>query len=134
MPHFYRIRHSELHRYMRRAVQAGKWGYEICGQLVLQGSHLTFVPVKNSTNDLGSFEMWYTWTILALRKEPWFGEPLIGAYHSHPSSPAVPGESDIAGSRSNTLMLILACCDQKAGLWRIRGGAAHRAILCVYRG
>ena len=56
------------------------------------------------------------------------------AMHAHPASPAVPGESDISGSRSNSLMLILACCDQKAGLWRIRGGAAHRAVLCIYRG
>ena len=134
MPLIYRLRYSDLHRYMRRAMHAGKRGYEICGQLVLQEGHLTFVPVKNSTLDMGSFEMWYSWTIIALSKEARHGTSLVGTYHSHPASPAVPGESDISGSRSNSLMLILACCDQKAGLWRIRGGAAHRAVLCIYRG
>ena len=118
---------------MRQAVHAGNWGDEICGEVVLHEGHLTLVPVKNSTSELGSFETWYSWRVIALRKEALHGAPLVGSYHSHPWAPAVPGEGDIAGSRNNTLMLILDCWDKKVGLWRIRGGKAYRAVLCIYR-
>ena len=134
MPIIYRLNYSDLTLYMRQAVRAGKRNREICGLLLAQHFRLTFVPVKNSATQIGSFEMWYPWIEIALKNDTSGAYSIVGSYHSHPVSDAIPGQSDIEGARLKSLMLILACWDQKVGLWQIHSNYAQKVILCIYRG
>jgi proteasome lid subunit RPN8/RPN11 len=45
---------------------------------------------------------------------------IVGAFHSHPLSAAVPSAGDIARARFGHLMLIYDVCGRDASLWLIR--------------
>lgn len=117
---------AELRRSIRRAVKAGRTGDEICGLLVDNGWFLQLVPLKNKARAPGSFLLGRNRVREARKAARRFGYRVVGAYHSHPVSPPVPGEADIAGARRGDLMLILDAFEQKLGLWRIGQRKATR--------
>lgn len=69
---------------------------ECCGLLI--GSGETIVesyPVKNTRRSPVAFEVDPAGHFAAIRKARAAGLAVIGAYHSHPRSPAAPSETDI---------------------------------------
>jgi proteasome lid subunit RPN8/RPN11 len=50
---------------------------------------------------------------------------VIGTYHSHTIWFAEPGDSDIAGTWDNSLMLIVDAMHKGIKLWRIKNGRAY---------
>src|SRR5579862_8283991 len=105
----FRIQHQELNGCFRMAKRASARGREICGVLVRQENHLLLVPVKNASKSLASFSIMQHDLLIALSAHRLALGQVQGTYHSHPFSPAEPGESDIALARNGSLMLILSC-------------------------
>src|SRR5260221_2546818 len=120
---------------MKSAAHKAKQGMEICGLLIQRNSQLFLLPVKNSTTEMGSYEIWPRWEQYAFKSRAASNmaaakREVVGTYHSHPLSPAEPGTGDILGTYPGAVMLIISCWDKNACLWRIRKGKATRLILC----
>jgi len=47
------------------------------------------------------------------------GHSVVGTFHSHPFSYAIPGENDIKDAEEDSLMLIFDCDLRNARLWHI---------------
>jgi len=120
----YRIERQELNTAFRVAKRADIRGREICGMLVRQGNRLLLIPVKNASKSLGSFSIATSHMLIALSAHGLALGQVEGTYHSHPWSPAEPGETDITGADNGSLMLILSCCYKDVRLWRIQDGEA----------
>lgn len=56
------------------------------------------------------------------------GARLVGTFHSHIVSEAVPGETDVRHALGE-LMLVIDTCERSARLWRVAGG---RAVECAF--
>lgn len=83
------------------------------------------MPVRNSARRLGAFEMVPSWWRIALRSNAVAAGQVVGTYHSHPASPAEPGEGDIARTWDGALNLIFAPWGKRVRLWQVRGGCAY---------
>ena len=114
----YRIEKQQLRMFTDTADRLGAKGLEACGHIVLSGNHLLLVPVTNRTHEMGSFLITQRHSQIALAARGLNAGRIVGSYHSHPASLAVPGESDIAGSFETGLMLIWSCFYRELKLWR----------------
>jgi proteasome lid subunit RPN8/RPN11 len=47
------------------------------------------------------------------------GKRVLGTFHSHPISEAIPGRGDLARTALNSLCLIYDVCGRKPRLWKI---------------
>ena len=47
------------------------------------------------------------------------GKRVLGTFHSHPISEAIPGRGDLARTALNSFCLIYDVCGRKARLWKI---------------
>ena len=54
------------------------------------------------------------------------GATIIGSFHSHPSSSAVPGDGDLAGAREGNLLLIHSVRTGRTRLWQVIGAGAEK--------
>jgi proteasome lid subunit RPN8/RPN11 len=116
---------EQLHREIRCAIRKASASHrEICGLLVDNGHLLEMVPLKNRTKAPGSFDLGWKRIKRCRKAAMRLGHRVVGTYHSHPVSEAVPGESDIRGAEDGELMLIISGPGQEAKLWRIRSGKA----------
>jgi len=114
-----------LRRLVKQAVKTAEpAGREICGLLVDNGTLLELVPMKNKSKAPGSFQLSWKKIKRAERAARRLGHRVVGTFHSHPASPAVPGPSDLEYACGD-LMLIIACWDPDAKLWVIRKGKAE---------
>lgn len=69
---------------------------ECCGLLIGSGDRIVeSYPVDNVRRSSVAFEVDPAGHFAALRKARGAGHAVIGAYHSHPRSPAAPSETDI---------------------------------------
>jgi proteasome lid subunit RPN8/RPN11 len=133
-----RVGHSvfaeQVRAMLKRAARKADDGREICGLLVSNGHCLELVRTKNKAKGPGSFQLPRRQCARIERAASRLGHRVVGTFHSHPISPAVPGEGDIRGVRAGwPLMLILSCWDNDAKLWRIRKSKADRLTLCCLR-
>jgi len=119
-----RVEVTELQAEIKRAERAAKRGKEICGFLINEGDFLRLLPVTNSTNRPGGFEIVPSWSRISLRAKAVAAGKIVGAYHSHPASPAEPGSEDIAGTWDGAFMLIIACWGERVRLWQVRDNKA----------
>ena len=119
---------------MKEARRAARRGREVCGLIVSTDNyHLDLLPVRNTSRQLGSFQITPEWWRIARRSGGFHERDVVGTYHSHPVWTAEPGESDIEGTWDNALMLILACnrWRNETRLWRVHGGEASPIPLAV---
>lgn len=89
--------------------------HEVCG--LLGGTELqaaSFYPVKNIAADTASeFLMDPEQHIEAIRSMRLSGESLVGIFHTHPDSPAVPSAEDLQqAAYPGTVYLILSLADR----------------------
>lgn len=83
---------------------------ECCGLLIGTGNTVVAVhPARNTVASHTRFTINPADHFLAIRKARAAGQEVIGAYHSHPASAALPSASDLAeASEGAPLMLIVS--------------------------
>ena len=83
---------------------------ECCGLLIGQGNAVTAAhPARNTVASHTRFTINPADHFLAIRKARAAGQEVIGAYHSHPASAALPSASDLAeASEGSPVMLIVS--------------------------
>lgn len=116
---------TRLHRRSYRAQQ--KEHAEVCGFLASDESpdlHLVFVPNRSASP--GMFEVSREDEERARVEICQMDKVLVGAFHSHPLSPATPSESDIARATPGHLLLIYDVCGRDVKLWLIRRHRTRR--------
>ncbi len=83
---------------------------ECCGLLIGQGNAVTGAhPARNTVASHTRFTINPADHFLAIRKARAAGQEVVGAYHSHPASAALPSASDLAeASEGAPIMLIVS--------------------------
>jgi len=123
----YAFPRKQLRRLVKRAVKKSELsGREICGLILDNGSLLELLALKNKSQAPGSFELSWKDFKRAEQAARCLGHQVVGTFHSHPVSSAVPGPSDIQSATTGELMLIIGCWEKEAMLWRIRKGKAKK--------
>lgn len=121
-----KIPKRELSRAIRSARKAAQNHKEICGLLIYNGHFIELLETRNASMKNRKFRFnenqirTITEAVRLLRHE------IVGMFHSHPVSKAVPGPGDIKGVLDNSLMLIIDCIGNEALMWKIRNGKARK--------
>ena len=124
----YRIAARELGRLRTLAEARQKSSQrEVCGLILSDdGVHIRLAYLPNQEPRAGRF---------MIRRQPYAsakdrarkqGEKVLGTFHSHPISEAIPGVEDIKKAKAGSLMLIYDVCGRQARLWKIRELRGHR--------
>jgi proteasome lid subunit RPN8/RPN11 len=125
----YRISVRELRRLRKLAESAQKASQREVGGLVLSddGFHLKLAFLTNQASRPGQFLIKEPAYEAAKDRAERLGESILGTFHSHPISEAIPGAGDIKNAHkdiknglSGPLMLIYDVCGREAKLWEIR--------------
>jgi len=128
LPHQERL---NLHREALRAQRQDQ--SEVCGVLVADSKFcLKLHYLENRNTRPGHFEMKSSDLATARRGAQLLGGQLLGTFHSHPISDAVPSRSDRNGARLNSLLLIYDVCARKVRLWRVKKKGAGRTCEEVF--
>ncbi|HNQ24868.1 MAG TPA: Mov34/MPN/PAD-1 family protein [Phycisphaerae bacterium] len=126
MPHTYRFPKKALARIARASRKADI--HEVCYLVFGRGGRVrSVVRMRNHARDtvlhhaFGAAE----WARVR-RKQHARGLNCLGALHTHPIAPAVPGRGDLAGYPPGSLMFIYADCDRELRAYRLkRGGRGY---------
>ena len=120
---------KEYRRLQDRAYRAQqKDQSEVCGALVCNGEHLHLKFLKNHSPDRGSFLIKLA-EVRPIRKELQGTKyRVVGYFHSHIVSEAIPGERDISEALINSLMLIYDVCGREAKLYRVVGPKVNKSV------
>jgi proteasome lid subunit RPN8/RPN11 len=119
----------KLHDRAYRAQQKDQ--SEVCGAVsVDRHSRIKLHFVENQTDKAGSFSMSGS-ALSDVRKEINMNRKIIGVFHSHVVSEAIPGSSDIQKARVSHLQLIYDVCGREARLWRIKKVNGRKAVVEV---
>jgi proteasome lid subunit RPN8/RPN11 len=114
------ISKRDLQRLRLRALRAQRKDQsEVCGVLVQRGQRLPLMFLPKLSQRRGSFEMSRADISAHRARARSRGGRVVGAFHSHPVSEAVPSSRDIAESPVNSLMLIYDVCGRDVKLWRV---------------
>jgi proteasome lid subunit RPN8/RPN11 len=114
------ISKGDLRRLHELALRAQRQDQsEVCGVLIKRGQRLELQFLPNLSDRRGSFEMRRAdiaaWRVRARAR----GGRVVGAFHSHSISEALPSARDIDESPVNSLMLIYDVCGRETKLWRV---------------
>jgi proteasome lid subunit RPN8/RPN11 len=81
---------------------------ECCGLLIGSGELVDEChPTRNLRESAVRFEIDPAGHFAAIRKARSSNRTIVGAYHSHPASPAVPSETDIREANDSTLLHLI---------------------------
>ena len=81
---------------------------ECCGLLIGKGNAVTGShPARNTVASHTRFTINPSDHFLAIRKARAAGEEVVGAYHSHPASAALPSASDLAEASEGAPMMLI---------------------------
>ena len=124
MKTLWKIRRNDYKRLLLLSRRETKrhFGREICGFLIDNGYYLHLWLTQNGRKTPGGFS-YYTGEVRQLesitRK---LGIEIVGTFHSHPTSEAVPGPNDVKYAENDDLMLIFDCIRNEGRLWQIKDG------------
>ena len=124
MKTLWKIRSSDYIRFLLLSRRETKrdFGREICGFLIDNGYYLHLWLTKNRRKTPGGFS-YYTGEVNELEKiTKRLGIEIVGTFHSHPASEAVPGPNDVKYAENDSLMLIFDCIGNEGRLWHIKDG------------
>ena len=112
--------YREWRRLYRRAFNAQQLNHsEVCGFFSADSNgHISLEFLTNWSVRPGHFEL-STKELTRAKRNVDVGARLIGTFHSHPLSDAVPGAADIKNSSYDLASLICDVCGRCARLWRI---------------
>ena len=124
----YRISVSALRWLRTLAERAQKSGQrEICGLILSEdGERIRLVYLRNEALCGGQFLISGRSRKSAVHRAQGQGVKVLGTFHSHPISDAIPGPRDIQTAKSGSLMLIYDVCGRQARLWEIRASRGRR--------
>jgi proteasome lid subunit RPN8/RPN11 len=125
----YRISVSELRKLRTLAERRQKSGQgEVCGLILSDdGFRLRLAYLPNQASGPGQFLIKAQTYESARDRAKRQGESVLGTFHSHPVSKAIPGARDIKNAASSSpLMLIYDVCGREAKLWEIRKTRGRR--------
>jgi len=118
----YRISASELQKLRTLAERRQRSSqHEVCGLILSDDSlrlKLAFLP--NQASRPGKFLIRGQAYDSARKRAERQRASVLGTFHSHPISKAIPGARDIKNAASGSLMLIYDVCGREARLWEIR--------------
>ena len=101
---------------------------ECCGLLIGSADSIEeSYPVENTRRSPVAFEVDPAGHFSAIRRARGLGRAVIGAYHSHPRSPAVPSETDVREANDPEFVHVivsLALDRPEVRAFRITDGAA----------
>jgi len=124
MKTLWKIRRSDYIKFLllSRRVTRRDFGREICGFLIDNGYYLHLWLTKNRRKTPGGFS-YYTGEVNELEKvTKRLGIEIVGTFHSHPASEAVPGPNDVKYAENDSLMLIFDCTGSEGRLWHNQRG------------
>jgi len=108
---------------------------ECCGLLIGSGELIEdHVAVANTRTGTVAFAVDPAGHFQAIRKARASGLAVVGAYHSHPRSSAIPSETDVREANDPDLLhLIVSLVDPQPVVrgYRIRDGTVHEIPLLV---
>lgn len=91
---------------------------EVCGLLVTEdGTLLSFDFLPNESDRAGSYSLSFETLEERVAQLSKLGKTVIGSFHSHPISEAIPGPRDIENAFYNGIELIYDVCGEEARLW-----------------
>ncbi len=129
-----RIEVSHLRAIVRKAVLAArKDGREVLGLIVDNGFCLELVECRNKAREGGSFCFYANEVRAIVKGAERVCHEVVGTFHSHPVSPAIPGEADLDSAVDDSLMLIIDCTRRKSRLWHIRDKRVRELRLSEFR-
>jgi len=117
----YILRMSELQKLHFSAVRAQRHGQkEVCGVLASdENGRLELRFLTNRSQRAGRFTIAradYFGAREAIRQ---MGKRVLGTFHSHPISEAIPSRGDLARTALNSFFLIYDVCGREPRLWKI---------------
>jgi len=117
----YILRRSDLRKLHFSALHAQKRGQrEVGGALASdENGRLELRFLTNQSQRAGRFTIAradYFRAQEAIRRA---GKHVLGTFHSHPISEAIPGRGDLAGEALNNFCLIYDVCGRNLKLWKI---------------
>lgn len=81
---------------------------ECCGLLIGNGNRVTEShPARNKVASHNRFQINPADHFVAIRKARAAGLQVLGAYHSHPASPALPSPSDLAEASEGAPVMVI---------------------------
>jgi [CysO sulfur-carrier protein]-S-L-cysteine hydrolase len=108
---------------------------ECCGLLIGSADEIDeSVPAENVRRSATRFEIDPGAHFAAIRKARAAGRSVVGAYHSHPASPAMPSETDVREANDSYLLHVivsLAAATPQVGAFYIRDGCSVSEALDV---
>lgn len=117
---------SQIRDLIRIAVITKKpKGFEIAGLIIDTGHCQSLILQTNASRTPGHFVFIPKQIRTTVKAAKRLGFSVIGTFHSHPASFAIPGSTDIKFAEEDDLMLVIDCFDREARLWRIRGNRAY---------
>ena|SRR5579872_3969434 len=124
----YRISVSALRWLRTLAERAQKSGQREIGGLIVSedGERLKLVYLSNEALRPCQFLISEKSHKSAVNRVHEQGMQVLGDFHSHPISEAIPGPRDIQMAKSGSLMLIYDVCGRQARLWEIRASKGRR--------
>jgi [CysO sulfur-carrier protein]-S-L-cysteine hydrolase len=99
---------------------------ECCGLLVGQASAIDeYIATRNLRDNEVAYEIDPAEHFAAIKRTRRMGRTILGAYHSHPRSPAVPSPTDLAQAHPEFLYLIVSLREQPPDIraYRLVGGS-----------
>jgi proteasome lid subunit RPN8/RPN11 len=87
--------------------------------LIKRGQMLELIFLPNLSERRGSFEMSRAGIAAEKAQARSRGGRVVGTFHSHPVSDALPSPRDIGASPVNSLILIYDVCGREMKLWRV---------------
>jgi proteasome lid subunit RPN8/RPN11 len=122
MKTLWKIRRNDYKRLLLLSRRKTKrhFGREICGFLIDNGYYLHPWLTKNRRKTPGGFS-YYASEVKELEKiTKKLGIEIVGTFHSHPVSEAVPSPNDVKYAENDSLMLIFDCVGNEGRLWHIK--------------
>ena len=94
---------------------------EVCGLIVSRdGVRIKLVYVPNEAANPGQWSIARHSYESVRQRATAQGMRVLGTFHSHPISEAIPGPRDIQTAQFGSLMLIYDVCGKQARLWKIQ--------------
>jgi proteasome lid subunit RPN8/RPN11 len=111
--------HERAHRAQRHNQS------EVCGlMLICRGNNLHLRFLKNRSTESGKYLLSRSETKAAARSASGKGQKVLGTFHSHPISEAIPSPGDLQRGFFRGYELIYDVCGRKARLWRLTRNSA----------
>ncbi len=124
----------ELVKELMRLAREGA-PYEVCGLLVGHGADVTeVIPVRNSAGDPSTaYRLDDREFVRAMFSTEARGMSLVGFYHSHPSSVAMPSQTDIRQSAYPEALHLIIGLNGEPPLttWRLANGRAEHVEMYI---